>query len=95
MAKQPVKESKILIDGMNPFSLWINGVYPFDKAKACHACVTQHAMECDMASHQALKKAVRELTEPWDSLSPQTEEQAQQILLLRRKFYRFFAPEPK
>jgi hypothetical protein len=93
MAKQPV----ILIDEMNSFAQWIEGGYPFDRAKSCNLCVTQHAClrGCSTASHLALRKAAQKLTKDWSSASPINEEQAQGILKLRRKFYRFFATAPK
>jgi hypothetical protein len=98
MAKQPVKQSKILINVIGAFAQWIACGYPFDKAKACYLCVTQHARLAPCAAgsaHDALRKEAFKLTKSWDHLYPQTEEQAQQILKLRRKFYRFFAPAPR
>jgi hypothetical protein len=88
MAKQFVK---ILIDGISPQSQWHRGGYPFDNAKSCRLCVTQHAvLKCEVRSHAALREAAKQLTESWPGVSPATEAQAQGILKLRRKFYRFF-----
>jgi hypothetical protein len=87
MAKQPVK----ILNG-DPYYQWSRGEFPFDRAKACNACVTQHAdYLCEKKSHVALHRAAIKLTKPWGRIFPLTEEQAQAILKLRRKFFRLFA----
>ena len=90
------ESKKILSD--NPLWQWMRGEFPFDRAKACNLCVTQHGAlngRCEIASHRPLQKAAKKLIKDWSGASPHTEEQAQGILRLRRKFYRLFQAAPR
>jgi hypothetical protein len=80
-----------------PLNQWMAGDYPFDRAKACGLCVSQHGRlhGCGNPQHDKLSEAAKKLIAPWVHLYPDTERRAQALQKIRVRFRKFFYLKPE
>lgn len=65
---------------------WMAANYPFDMARLCRKCVTQHIFGCHISEHAPLVRAAKDFFKLHGCISANNPEQTNEILSVRLKY---------